>query len=162
MQTLEGSCHCGAVRYTVKSHTPQPYMRCYCSICRKTAGSGGYAINIMGQAKTLKVTGQSHLGVYRAMFDKDGKKVRGSSRRHFCKKCGSALYIFDPRWPQWIYPHASAIDTPLPVPAEVSHILLDSRESWVEVPTGKRHHRFDGFPEESIEDWHKARGLYEK
>jgi hypothetical protein len=162
MQTLEGSCHCGAVRYTVKSHTPQPYMRCYCSICRKTAGSGGYAINIMGQAKTLKVTGQSHLGIYRAIFDKDGKKVRGSSRRHFCKKCGSALYIFDPRWPQWIYPHASAIDTPLPAPAEVSHILLDSKESWVEVPTGKRHHRFDGFPEESIEDWHKARGLYEK
>ena len=42
MVTLEGSCHCGAVHFTVRSHTPQPYMHCYCSICRKTAGGGGY------------------------------------------------------------------------------------------------------------------------
>ena len=45
---LEGSCHCGAVHFTVESHTPYPFLRCYCSICRKTAGGGGYAINIMG------------------------------------------------------------------------------------------------------------------
>ena len=45
---LKGSCHCGAVTFTLDSHTPQPFMRCYCSICRKTAGGGGYAINIMG------------------------------------------------------------------------------------------------------------------
>ena len=45
---LEGSCHCRAVKFTVTSHTPYPYMRCYCSICRKTAGGGGFAINIMG------------------------------------------------------------------------------------------------------------------
>jgi hypothetical protein len=32
-------------------------MQCYCSICRKTAGGGGYAINIMGQAATLQVSG---------------------------------------------------------------------------------------------------------
>jgi hypothetical protein len=42
---LEGSCHCGAVRFRVESHTPYPYMRCYCSICRKTQGGGGYAVN---------------------------------------------------------------------------------------------------------------------
>ncbi len=47
---LEGSCHCGAVKFSVESYTPYPYMRCYCSICRKTAGGGGYTINIMGQA----------------------------------------------------------------------------------------------------------------
>ena len=40
---LKGSCHCGAVRFSVQSETPYPYMYCYCSICRKTAGGGGYA-----------------------------------------------------------------------------------------------------------------------
>jgi hypothetical protein len=50
---LTGSCHCGAVKFSVESKTPYPYMRCYCSICRKTAGGGGYAINIMGDAATL-------------------------------------------------------------------------------------------------------------
>ena len=43
---LEGSCHCQAVRFSVESHEPYPFMRCYCSICRKTAGGGGYAINL--------------------------------------------------------------------------------------------------------------------
>lgn len=38
---LEGSCHCGAVRFGVESPHPYPYQRCYCSICRKTAGGGG-------------------------------------------------------------------------------------------------------------------------
>ena len=37
---LAGSCSCGAVKFTVASQTPYPYMRCYCSICRKTAGGG--------------------------------------------------------------------------------------------------------------------------
>ena len=62
---LEASCHCGAVRFSVNSRTPRPYMHCYCSICRKTAGGGGYAINIMGEAGTLKVEGAEHLSVYR-------------------------------------------------------------------------------------------------
>lgn len=35
---LDGSCHCGAVSFAVESPVPYPYMRCYCSICRKTRG----------------------------------------------------------------------------------------------------------------------------
>ena len=71
---LKGSCHCGAVKFTVDSHTPQPFMRCYCSICRKTAGGGGYAINIMGETATLKVTGARNVGVYRARIKEKGAK----------------------------------------------------------------------------------------
>ena len=37
---LEGSCHCGKVKFSVESAEPVPFMRCYCSICRKTAGAG--------------------------------------------------------------------------------------------------------------------------
>ena len=71
---LKGSCHCGAVTFSVESHTPQPYMRCYCSICRKTAGGGGYAINIMGDTKTLKVRGAKNIAVYRARFKESGAR----------------------------------------------------------------------------------------
>jgi hypothetical protein len=162
MRTLEGSCHCGAVRFAVQSHTPQPYMHCYCSICRKTAGGGGYAINIMGEARTLKVTGRQHLGIYRAKLPTDGKAAHSPARRHFCKRCGSALFISDPRWPKWVYPHASAIDTPLPKPKELAHIMLDSKAPWVAVPSGKGHRKFADYPDQSIADWHKTRKLYEK
>ena len=50
---LDGSCHCGAVQFTCESHTPQPYQRCYCTVCRKTAGGGGTAINIMAVAASM-------------------------------------------------------------------------------------------------------------
>ncbi len=153
---LEGSCHCQAVRFSVESHTPYPYMRCYCSICRKTAGGGGYAINLMGLADTLKVGGRKDLAVYRARMD-DG--TTSSARRHFCRCCGSALWLFDPQWPELVHPHASAIDTPLPVPPERVHIMLASRAPWVQVPKEPRDTRFDGYPEDSIEEWHDRHGL---
>ena len=54
---LEGSCHCRKVTFTVESVEPVPFMRCYCSICRKTAGAGGYAINLGAAARSMKVTG---------------------------------------------------------------------------------------------------------
>ena len=63
---LEGSCHCQAVRFKIESKTPRPFMRCYCTICRKTGGGGGYAINIMGEAATLEIEGEENLSVYRA------------------------------------------------------------------------------------------------
>jgi len=83
---LDGSCHCGAVKFSVESHTPQPYMRCYCSICRKTAGGGGYAINIMGDTATLKVRGLENVSIYRARIKEPGAKrqTRSQGRRHFC------------------------------------------------------------------------------
>lgn len=159
MIRLEGSCHCGAVRFAVMSRTPVPYMHCYCSICRKTAGGSGSAINIMGLAETLEVEGKHDLGVYRACLSETDPEALSDCHRHFCKRCGSALFISDPRWPQWVYPHASAIDTSLPPAKERSHIMLDSKAAWVRVPNGKTEVCFADFPVESIEDWHRQRGL---
>jgi len=158
---LEGSCHCRAIRFTVVSHTPYPYMRCYCSICRKTAGGGGFAINIMGTARSLSVRGKKHVGVFRARVRSKGD-ARGTlspGRRHFCLKCGSALWVWDPRWAEWVYPFASAIDTPLPKPPEDVSIMLDFAAPWSEVPTGRGHEHFREYPKESIADWHKRHGL---
>lgn len=146
---LNGSCHCRAVRFSLESETPYPYMWCYCHICRKTAGGGGYAINIMGKADTLKKKGRTSR--YRAM--------KGGGERHFCPKCASALWVWDKRWPESIYPFASAIDTPLPVPKERQHIFLSSRPDWAKIPARKGDKRFREYPKEAIIDWHKKRGL---
>jgi len=157
---LEGSCHCGAVRFSVESSTPYPYMRCYCSICRKTAGGGGYAINIMGDAATLKVEGEEHINVYQAILpDEDGMEKPSEARRHFCRECGSCLYLFDPRWAEWVYPFASAIDTPLPKPPETAHIMLEFAAAWSQASRGPRDVHFPGYPDEAIVDWHARHGL---
>jgi len=163
---LEGSCHCRAVTFSLQSRTPYPYLRCYCSICRKTQGGGGYAINIMGLTATLRVQGKGNLKVYRAKVEdpkRPGKFVRSPARRHFCAVCGSGLYVWDPRWPQWVYPFASSIDTPLPKPPERIHMMLDHAAPWVEVPRpGPRNRHFAQWPDEAIIEWHRRHGLYGK
>lgn len=146
---LKGSCYCRAVRFTVESETPYPYLFCYCSICRKTAGGGGCAINIMGKAETLKVKGKTR--IYRA------RPTWGE--RHFCPGCASALWVWDKRWPQWVYPFASAIDTPLPMPRQRQHIFLSAKPGWVKIAQRKGDKRFREYPKEAIIDWHRKRGL---
>ena len=66
---LKGSCRCGAVRFEVESHTPAPYQLCYCSICRKQQGGGGYAINLGALNDTMAIKGKENLGVYRAEIE---------------------------------------------------------------------------------------------
>jgi hypothetical protein len=157
---LEGSCRCGAVRFAVDTHAPHPYQLCYCSICRKTAGGGGFAINLSGDAVTLEVKGRRALGVYRAEIDRNGHCETSTGERRFCKRCGSALWLFDPTWPELVHPFSSAVDTPLPVPPERVHLMLRYKAPWVEPQIGPADQRFDEYPEQSIEDWHKSRGLW--
>jgi hypothetical protein len=155
---LSGSCRCGAVAFTLDSHTPYPYQLCYCSICRKTCGGGGFAINIMGVAETLAIEGRDAIGVYRAEIDGE----TSSGERSFCTRCGTALWVFDQGWPELIHPFASAIDTPLPTPPERVHIMLDFKAPWVQVPSGPGEVHFAQYPDESLEDWHKRHGLLDR
>ena len=157
MPTLEGSCHCGAVRFSVESDGRHPYMRCYCSICRKTAGSAGAAINLSGDAGTLAVDGAENVAVWHAAIDGTRSRVE----RRFCKRCGTALWVHDPDWPDLVHPFAGVVDSELPAAPETVHIMLDSAPSWVEVPPADaRNVHFPGYPEESIEAWHRGRGLW--
>jgi len=149
---LKGSCHCRAVRFSVQSHQPVPFMRCYCSICRKTAGSGGFAINLGADHATLKVQGREHLSVYRARL-RNGRRSQG--QRHFCKQCGSPLWLWDPRWPELVHPHAGAVDTPLPVPPRVTHIMLGSKPDWVAAQRKRGDAEYDEYPDFSLAQWHE-------
>jgi hypothetical protein len=159
---LEGSCHCGAVHFRVESETPYPYQSCYCSICRKTAGGGGYAINLGGDANTLEVDGGENLSVYNAkLYDEGGPDEVPISEveRNFCRFCGSFLWVYDPHWPDLVHPFASAIDTPLPTPPEHVRLMLDYAAPWCKIPTGESENHFPVFPQESLEEWHRRHGL---
>jgi hypothetical protein len=158
---LEGSCHCRKVKFTVDAAEPVPFMRCYCSICRKTAGTGGFAINLGASTHSMKVTGKRYLGIYRARLEDagNGDATHSDARRYFCSRCGSALWVWDPRWPELVHPHAGAIDTPLPTPPENVHIMVGSKASWVQVEGAAGDARFDAYPDQSLAEWHEARGL---
>jgi hypothetical protein len=157
--TLRGSCRCGAVRFTVESHTPHPYQLCYCSICRK-AGGAGYAINIMGDHATLEVEGADAIGMFRAAIAEGGQSRTGPCQRNFCTRCGTMLWVYDDDWPDLVHPFAAAIDSELPVPPERVHMMLDFKPGWVPVAAGPSDRRYGRYSEQSIEDWHRSRGLW--
>jgi len=153
---LEGSCHCGAVRFSLRSAHPYPFNHCYCSICRKTAGGGGYTVNISGDNSSLEVEGEANISIYQARTE-DGSL--SPLERRFCKHCGSALWCWDPRWPDLIHPQAGAIDTELPAPPERTHLMLAFKPNWVSVDKGPDDRLHDAYPDESIAAWHDRFGL---
>lgn len=75
--TLEGSCHCGAVQFTVEL----PFglataRRCTCSLCRMRG-----AIAVTARLDGLRITGgEDKLATYR--FN------TGAAEHHFCSVCG--------------------------------------------------------------------------
>jgi hypothetical protein len=137
-------------------------MLCYCSICRKQQGGGGQAINLGAVSATLKIDGERHLGLYRAEIQDEERPVCevSTGERRFCKECGSALWLYDPTWPDLVHPFASAIDTELPRAPSRVHIMLKYKASWVEPDIRPGDVSFELYPEDSIADWHKKHGLW--
>ena len=158
---LEGSCHCGAVRFCVESREPVPFCRCYCSICRKTAGGGGYAINLGGDNDSLEVEGREHLKVYRARIQnpEDDEPWQSEHERWFCRECGTHLWAWHPKWPDLVHPVASAIDTPLPAPPDTTHIMLDFKAPWVHLDLREGDQQHGRYPNESLAEWHRRHGF---
>ena len=157
---LEGSCQCAAVTFKVETQQPVPYQRCYCSICRKLQGGGGYAINLSADFRTLKVRGSDKITAYHAKFREPGQRAkRSGAERTFCSVCGTGLWLYDKRWPDLVHPYVSTIDTDLPVPPEHTHLMLDFKPGWVEVEKHRRDKTFGEYPEESIAEWHERTGM---
>jgi hypothetical protein len=43
-------------------------LHCHCTLCVKTAGSGGYSINLGGDAASMKVTGSKNVTRFHALI----------------------------------------------------------------------------------------------
>ena len=147
---LAGSCFCGAVSFSVETQTPYPYRRCYCARCRKTAGGTGAAANVLAQASTLTVDGADVLTEYAAP---------DTTRTRFCSRCGSALYLTIDAAPDYVYPFASAIDTPLPEPPERVHVFTLEAPAWARPSSGAEDVAVERNTHESIEAWHRRKRL---
>ena len=58
-----------------------------------------------------------------------------------------------------MHPHAGAVDTPLPVPPDVTHMMLDSKPDWVQAQVRPADDTFDDYPKESLHEWHQRHKL---
>jgi hypothetical protein len=59
-----------------------------------------------------------------------------------------------------VHPFASAIDSHLPAPPSVTHVMLRFKVGWAKPAVGPDDLCFDLYPEESLEAWHRRQGLW--
>ena len=134
-------------------------MRCYCSICWKTGGGGGYAISLHADARTRELVGETR--VFHARIDDGhGRHEISTAERHFCSVCASPLWVFSPEYPDLFHPLASAIDSDLPKPPSLIHMMLGLQSTWVEPHIGPENQCFDAYPGETLANWHRAHALW--
>ncbi len=123
METLRGSCLCGAVRFEVV----EPFERvtyCHCTNCKKISGSGG-TVNGRASSEAIKVlAGEEQLRSY---------QPQEGTAKTFCSVCGSNL--FGGGWPD--SPSASvrlsALDSSFDRAPE-AHTFVRSVAAWETLP----------------------------
>ncbi|KAG8734267.1 phosphoprotein phosphatase PP4 catalytic subunit [Ceratobasidium sp. 423] len=127
-------------------------------VFRHAPSVGGYmgSVNIMALTKSLSIEGESNVKFYIPKHSETGEPLK--SKRFFCQNCGSMLWLHDPTWNEWIYPFASAIDTPLPKAGKTLSIMRSSCPEYVPVPEGSV--VLQQYNDEGIEQWHKSHGVW--
>ncbi|CAE6454320.1 unnamed protein product [Rhizoctonia solani] len=127
-------------------------------VFRHAPSVGGYmgSVNIMGLNKSLSIEGESNLKSYSPKHSETGEPL--TSKRFFCQICGSMLWLHDPSWDEWVYPFASAIDTPLPKAEKTLAIMRSSCPEYIPVPEGSA--VLEKYNDQGIEQWHKSHGAW--
>jgi hypothetical protein len=66
--------------------------------------------------------------------------------------------VADPSWPEWDYPFRIGNRYAAAEARDVK-LMLNYAAPWADLPTGRHHLHFGEYPDESIADWHRKRGL---
>ena len=81
-QNYEGSCHCGAVKFSYRGEKIEKGLRCTCSICSRKGALMGTEVIPLEKLNIDADKGQ--LGLYQFGAE--------TAKHFFCKKCG--IYTF--------------------------------------------------------------------
>jgi hypothetical protein len=123
MTSLEGSCHCGAVRFVVSEDFIAVRV-CHCTTCKKLSGGPGTTNGRTRSENVRVVEGRDLISTY--------QPAEGSSKS-FCSRCGSNL--FGGGWPESEFASVriSAIDSAFDRKPE-AHTFVRSVAAWEVLP----------------------------
>ncbi len=87
MQPYQGSCHCGAIKFSFEAEPFTTGVRCNCSFCAKR----GTMVRLVPGDKFRAEVKEGALGPYQW-----GKM---QAKHHFCRVCGISTFSEATRWP---------------------------------------------------------------
>ncbi len=122
MKTFEGGCHCGRVRFRVRSDLAR-VSECNCSMCAKK----GYLHWIVPPERFELLSGREDLATY--TFN------TGTAKHHFCRCCGIASFYIPRSDPDKIDVNARCLDGVDIAALQVTH--FDGR-NWEQAMASER------------------------
>lgn len=129
--TAKGSCQCGAIKYELYGPSEELH-HCHCSMCRKCHASMFATYATIARDLFKLTEGKDLLSTHSTTLE---------VKRHFCKKCGSHIYI-DVDWkPEFVWYTLGSLDI-----GEPGHPSDSERHIWV----GSKNPHFsinDGLPQ---------------
>lgn len=121
-QVLEGSCHCGRVRY--RAVAPFGEMtNCHCTDCRKSHGAAFATYIEVPRERFSYVQGEGELHSFQA---------ESGLQRYFCRNCGSIIWNGSSNPPEAYWITAGTLDTPLDRKPD-AHIFIRSKVPWYDI-----------------------------
>jgi hypothetical protein len=125
VSTVTGSCLCGAVQYSCTGNDRGAVL-CHCSNCQKCSGSA-FAYNYRFlRAKLTFTKGEDMVKEYVDKATKTGNTLF----RHFCKECGSPIYLRNSAFEGLVVLHTGPMDsTPNGTPSV--ELFEENREEWL-------------------------------
>ena len=124
----EGGCLCGQVRYRVTGPLAD-VIACHCRMCRRT--SGHHVAATAAPRECFELTESAGLAWYCSSE---------TSRRGFCKFCGSSL-VWEPNFADYVAVSAGSLDGPTGLKV-ARHIFVKDKPDWYEITDGAE--QFDG------------------
>jgi len=110
----KGSCHCGAVTFSVELPSTVEVEQCNCSVCSKS----GFLHLIVPKSQFHLLTGEESLTTY--TFN------TGVAKHYFCKHCGIKPFYIPRSNPDGVDVNLNALDSR---PPNISIVQFDGK-SW--------------------------------
>ena len=134
-KTLNGSCLCGAVSYSV-SQQPSQFYFCHCKQCQKVTGSS-FAANLIAEVDSIRwVSGQELL----THFDHPSRAFS----KTFCSLCGSGVpHVNKSKTKTSLVIPAGSLDE-MPVIEPTANLFVSETPEWL--ATGLSAKKFNAYP----------------
>ncbi len=110
----KGSCHCGAVSFSVEAPTSIEVEQCNCSICSKS----GFLHLIVPKAHFHLLNGKDALSTY--SFN------TGVAKHYFCKRCGIKPFYIPRSNPDGVDVNVNCLDSK---PPDIKVVQFDG-QNW--------------------------------
>lgn len=128
----QGGCLCGSIRFAL-TRPPTRVTVCHCRFCQKATGSAYMVEPIYDSAALAVLSGKA--AVYDHRSEGSGKTVH----IHFCRDCGTKLWLAFERFPYAVGIFAGTVDEPCWFqiePATSKHIFPGVARTDTVIPPG--------------------------